>query len=72
MDGGIFCEFSSQYQWCSQDEQVIWAQHVHIQCTCSTHRLGTFILRITVTVVTTVQLQSTLFHLWVLILGNMV
>ena len=30
------------------------------------------ILRITVTVVTTVQLQGTLFHLWVLIQGNMV
>jgi len=23
MDGGIFCEFSSQYQWCNQDEQVM-------------------------------------------------
>ena len=33
------CEFSSQYQWCSKDDQVMWAQHGHIQCVCNTHLL---------------------------------
>ena len=26
-------------QWCSQDEQVTWAQHGHIQCVHNTHLL---------------------------------
>ena len=28
------------FQWSSQDEQVTWPQHGHIQCVGNTHLLG--------------------------------
>ena len=27
-------------QWCSQDENIMWAQHEHIQCMHNMHLLG--------------------------------
>ena len=30
----------SSTQWCTQDEQVTWAQHGQIQCMHNTHLLG--------------------------------